>query len=89
MNKRGSAMEYVLPILIALMFFFVITYGLYLRIYLDNKYQSELYNEKFGTHYTWQQFYFAGDTIKSFLNPGRQSTQNYNINGAIPIKIEK
>jgi transcriptional regulator of met regulon len=34
-------------------------------------------------------FFWAGETIKEFLNQGKQSTQNININGSIPVKIEK
>ncbi len=30
-----------------------------------------LYNEKYGTHYTTKQFFWAGETIKSFLNEGK------------------
>jgi len=49
--------------------------------------EALLYNEKYGKHYTTWQFVTAGDTIKSFLEGGQQSTQNININGAIPVKI--
>jgi hypothetical protein len=39
----------------------------------------KLYNDKFGTHYTTGQFFWSGETIKSFLNQGEQKTYNLNI----------
>ena len=51
--------------------------------------ESRLYNEKFHTNYTAKDFFFAGDTIKTMLNGGQQDTHNYNINGAIPVWIQK
>ena len=42
-------------------------------------YESQLYNERFGTHYSVSQFFWAGDTIKSYLNTGEQKT--FNVNG--------
>lgn len=53
------------------------------------KNESMLYNQKFNTKYTTSQFFWAGATIKSFLNEGKQTTQNINFNGAIPLKIEE
>jgi len=53
------------------------------------KNEAILYNQKFNTKYTTSQFFWAGETIKSFLNEGKQTTQNINFNGMIPLKIEK
>lgn len=38
--------------------------------------EARLYNEHFNTHYTTSDFFWAGDTIKSFLNKGEQKTIN-------------
>ena len=53
------------------------------------KNEAFLYNKKYNTQYTTSQFFWAGETIKSFLNEGKQTTQNLNINGAIPVSITK
>lgn len=36
--------------------------------------ECRLYNQAFGTTYTQKEFFFAGDTIKLFINPGKQHT---------------
>jgi hypothetical protein len=51
--------------------------------------ETKLYNENFGKHYTVWDFIWAGDTIKEFLNGGKQTTNNLNINGTIPVRIEQ
>ena len=53
------------------------------------KTESQLYNQKFGTHYTVSQFFWAGDTIKEFLNQGKQTVQNIKIEGSIPVRISE
>ena len=40
------------------------------------KVESGVYNEQFGTHYTTKQFFWAGDTIKSYLQEGKQRVIN-------------
>lgn len=49
--------------------------------------ESRLYNGRYHTNYTPYDFFWSGDTIKIFLEGGPQSTQNININGALPVKI--
>lgn len=43
--------------------------------------EANLYNEKFNKTYSKWDFFWAGDTIKEFLNGGKQSTHNINIKG--------
>jgi hypothetical protein len=57
--------------------------------WITAKNEALLYNQKYKTQYTTSQFFWAGETIKSFLNEGKQTTQNINFNGAIPLKIEE
>lgn len=42
--------------------------------------EARLYNTKYGTSYVQRDFFFAGDTIKEYLNKGPQSTLNANVN---------
>ncbi|RTL04623.1 hypothetical protein EKK58_09950 [Candidatus Dependentiae bacterium] len=49
--------------------------------------QAKYFNEKYGTHYTTHDFYWAGSTIRNYLTEGQQNTQNINIKGVIPVKI--
>lgn len=44
-----------------------------------SKNDALLYNQKFGTTYTASQFFWSGDTIKSFINEGHNSTLNLKI----------
>ena len=37
---------------------------------------TKVYNEHFGTNYTQKEFFFRGETIKSFVNEGKQQTIN-------------
>lgn len=41
--------------------------------------ECRLYNARFDTHYTTSEFFWAGDTIKNFLNTGEQKTLNVNV----------
>lgn len=50
--------------------------------------ESNLYNQKYGTSYTQREFFWGGETIKSFLNGGEQTTQNIRIDGALPVVIK-
>ena len=43
--------------------------------------ECRLYNAQYNTHYTVSEFFWAGDTIKNFLNKGEQKTFN--------VKMEK
>jgi len=47
--------------------------------YKTAQYESQLYNGKFGTNYSISQFFWAGSTIKDYLNKGEQKT--FNVNG--------
>ncbi len=49
--------------------------------------EARLYNDKYGTLYTTDDFFWSGETIKSMLTGGIQSTQNLNINGSIPVNV--
>ena len=57
--------------------------------YFTAKYEAQLYNQKFGTHYTVSEFFWAGDTIKEFLNQGKQTVQNIKIEGGIPVRCSE
>ena len=57
--------------------------------YFSAKNEASLYNQKFGTHYTVSQFFWAGDTIKEFLNQGKQTVQNIKIEGGIPVRCSE
>ena len=50
--------------------------------------EAKIYNERFHTNYNKWDFFWAGKTIREYLNGGQQETKNYNINGAIPIKLQ-
>ena len=41
--------------------------------------ESKLYNEKFGTHYSTSDFYWAGATIKNRLHNKSEETFNLNV----------
>ena len=43
------------------------------------KVEARLYNQKFGTSYTSSDFFWAGDTVKSYVNKGEQKTFNLNL----------
>ena len=51
--------------------------------------ECRLYNEKYGTNYTQDDFFWSGETIKKFLEGGPQTTQNINIKGSIPVSLIK
>lgn len=40
--------------------------------------ESKLYNETYGKSYTAADFFFAGQTIKDYLNKGQNTTVNLN-----------
>mgnify|MGYP001499075940 CR=1 FL=1 len=40
---------------------------------------AHLYNERYGTHYSTLDFFWAGDTIKEFIGQGKNSTVNLNL----------
>jgi len=56
---------------------------------LPARVEARLYNAQFGTCYTTWEFVCAGDTIKSFLNKGKQETQNFNFDKPIELKISE
>ena len=56
--------------------------------YVTSKHEALLYNQKFGTSYTTSQFFWAGDTIKNFLNEGKQETQHIEIKGSVPVTVK-
>ena len=41
--------------------------------------EAKLYNSRFNTQYTAREFFWAGETIKSYINKGEQKT--FNVNG--------
>jgi len=43
------------------------------------KVEARLYNQKFNTTYTTSDFFWAGDTVKSYVNKGEQKTFNLNV----------
>ena len=50
---------------------------------------AKVYNEKYGTSYSVSDFFWAKQDIVDRIHGGIQETKNYNINGAIPIKVVK
>lgn len=40
--------------------------------------EAKLYNNTYGTAYTRKDFFFAGNTIKDYLNKGQNTTLNVN-----------
>jgi hypothetical protein len=65
----------------------ILMFGVY--AYFSCQREARLYNQRFNKNYTTWDFFWAGETIKSFLNEGKQETQNINIKGAIPVKISQ
>jgi len=45
--------------------------------------EVRLYNEMYGKNYTTAEFFWAGDTIKDYLNKGKQETINLNVDGVV------
>jgi hypothetical protein len=82
MNKKGQAELIIVPIIIIL-----IVGGLILGNWIASGHQAKLLNEKWGTHYTQSECFWAPKTILSFINGGEQKTQNINIKGAIPVQM--
>ena len=41
--------------------------------------EAEIYNQTYNTQYTTAQFFWAGSTIKDYIQPGEQKTFNVNI----------
>lgn len=73
----------VIPLIIVAMVIIV-----FFACWFSSSREASLYNGKFGTQYTTSDFFWAGDTVKEFINQGKQSTQNININGTIPVKLQ-
>ena len=68
----------------------ILSYAIIMPLwYFSAKNEAPLYNQKFGTHYTVSQFFWAGDTIKEFLNRGKQTVQNIKIEGGIPVRCSE
>lgn len=42
--------------------------------------EAEVFNMRFGTHYTASHFFWAGDTIKDYCSKGEQKTFNIDLN---------
>jgi hypothetical protein len=84
MNKRGTVIDWMIVILTIIFLFMLV-----IPSFFGAKVEARLYNQKFNKNYTTWDFIFAGQTIKEFLNGGKQQTNNINLNGAIPIKIEQ
>jgi hypothetical protein len=90
---RDFLNEFVIPVLIVCFgFFLLIAFCASVLAplwWFSAKNEAILYNQRLGTKYTTSQFFWAGETIKSLLNEGKQTTQNLNINGAMPVRLEK
>jgi hypothetical protein len=81
--------DMLIPILVMILgIAFTIVIVIVPIFYFGAKQECVLYNQKFGTTYTVWQFFWAGDTIKSFINQGEQKVQNIKIEGAIPVEIK-
>ena len=85
---KDCLVEVILPIVISIMMIILLAAIIIVPVgYFSAKHEAQLYNQKFGTHYTVSEFFWAGDTIKEFLNQGKQTTQNIKIEGSIPVII--
>lgn len=89
MNNKGQGTELLIAfsIMFGLMAVMVGT-----KVYVQEQraeIEAALYNQKYGTNYTTHDFFWSGDTIKTFLNGGTQTTQNINIKGAMPVQVIK
>ena len=75
----------VTVLLIVTIFIFLCLFGV---CYPASITEARLYNEKYATNYTSWDFFWAGESIRSFLNEGRQTTQNIKIEGSVPVTIK-
>jgi hypothetical protein len=77
MNRRGEIafIEIMMVLSICALIIAIIAPNIF-----RPKYEAKLYNERYGTSYTWKDFMFAGETIKSYLNEGENKTLNLKIN---------
>ena len=82
--------ELIFPVVISILFLIFLAAIILVPLeYFSAKNEASLYNQKFGTHYTVSQFFWAGDTIKEFLNQGKQTVQNIKIEGGIPVRCSE
>jgi len=87
MNKNGyvsfDVIDWIFNVIFTLFLVAIIAIPFVFFISQKNKSEIEarMYNEKYGTHYTTHDFFWSGQTIKDYLNGGKQGTYNLNING--------
>ena len=58
---------------------FPIGFGVFRNI-ISSRVESKLYNDKYGTHYTPSDFYWAGHTIKKRFHSQKEETYNLKVN---------
>lgn len=86
MNKKAFVEITVMEAMIVVMFIMIPLSAIVPRM-MSSKIECKLYNEKYNKEYTTWDFFWSGETIKSFLSPGVQTTQNVNVSGAMPVKL--
>lgn len=74
-NNKGEVVIEIVMVSI----FLILCSVVIASIFITPKTEARLFNEKFGTHYTAQDFLLAGDAIKSHLTSGVVNTSNLNL----------
>lgn len=65
-------------VLISIFSIFLLTALLFAFNYKVAESEAKLYNETYNKNYTAKDFFFAGKTIKDYLNKGQNRTLNIN-----------
>lgn len=76
MNNKGEMTAIELMIICCI---FGLLLAIFIPAFFRPRIEAEIYNEKYGTNYTKWDFFWAGDTIKDYLEDGKKSTLNLNI----------
>lgn len=75
MNRKGFTLLDLLIVVPIIVLILMVSLPLLCRPHVE----ARLYNQMYGTNYSGWDFMLAGDTIKDYLNRGKQSTVNVNL----------